>query len=61
MGFAEALTMLFVAYKVTGVIDWPWWLVFLPESCAVIFYAVVFVAIVMAHTPTKQKQTKRRN
>lgn len=38
MGLAELLTIVFVVLKLTGVIDWAWWLVLLPEIIAVGLY-----------------------
>ncbi len=43
MGFTEILTLLFVALKLTGVIDWSWWLVLLPEIIALALYVIVVV------------------
>lgn len=59
MIFTEVLTLVFVIYKLAGVVNWSWWLIFLPEICAMSFYIVVFVAIVMAHTPTKRKKRRK--
>lgn len=30
LDFEKILTLMFVYFKITGVIDWSWWLVFLP-------------------------------
>ena len=35
MKLHEVLTVIFVVCKLFGVIDWSWWLVFLPEIVAV--------------------------
>ena len=43
MGFAEALTIVFVVLKLVGVIDWHWVLVLLPEIIAVGGYIVALV------------------
>lgn len=56
MGFTESLTLLFVAFKLAGMIDWSWWVVFMPEICAILLYIVAFVAVMMAHTPIKKKR-----
>lgn len=40
MGVAEFLTILFVALKLTAVIDWSWWLVLLPSIISFSIYAV---------------------
>ena len=41
MGFLEILTVVFVVLKLTGNIDWSWWLVLLPEIVAVFLYFVI--------------------
>lgn len=43
MGFAEILTILFIALKLFGVITWSWWLVLLPEIIAAAFYVIVLI------------------
>lgn len=40
MGFLETLTIVFIVLKLTEVIDWSWWAVFLPMWVG---YAVIFV------------------
>ncbi|EHT3479239.1 hypothetical protein LO086_001735 [Staphylococcus pseudintermedius] len=47
MGLAELLTIVFVVLKLTGVIDWSWWLVLLPEIIAILIYTVLFIIIVV--------------
>lgn len=46
VGFFELLTIVFIACKITGFIDWPWWLVLSPIWG--FWLSVVFVAIVAA-------------
>ena len=41
MGICEVLTVLFVAFKLLGVIDWSWFFVLLPEIIAAAFYVIV--------------------
>lgn len=41
MGICEILTVLFVAFRLLGVIDWNWFCVLLPEIIAVVFYAII--------------------
>jgi len=41
IGFFGLLGILFIALKLTGVIDWSWWMVTIPLW----FGAVVFVAV----------------
>lgn len=43
MGLAEVLTITFVVLKLTGVIDWSWWLVFLPEIIVLVLLALWFL------------------
>ena len=45
---ALLLTILFLLLKVTGFIDWSWWLVFLPMwiAPAIVLGVVAFVAVV---------------
>ena len=45
--FWGLLQVMFIGLKITGMIDWPWWQVFLPLiiECAVI--VVVFIFMLM--------------
>lgn len=43
MGFLEVLTIVFVVLKLSGKIDWSWWLVLLPEIIAAVIYISLFV------------------
>lgn len=54
MGFTEILTIIFVLLKVFGVISWSWWLVFLPEIIAAVFYIVVVIASVRSASKTRK-------
>ena len=38
MGLVEVLTVIFVICKLTGVISWSWWQVFILEMIAGVFY-----------------------
>ena len=42
-GFISMLTILFIALKLIGIIDWSWWLVLLPMIIAVGIAVVMFV------------------
>jgi hypothetical protein len=47
--FLGALTVLFVALKLTAVIDWSWWLVLLPlYGGAALVLAITLIAFVIA-------------
>ena len=43
MGFCEILTTIFVICKLLGIINWSWWLVFLPEIIAFGFYLICII------------------
>ena len=49
IGFLGALTILFIALKLTNVIDWSWWWVLTPLwiPVAVVLGIIVIVAIVV--------------
>ena len=49
VGFLGALTILFIALKLTHVIDWSWWWVLAPLwiPVAVVLGIIVIIAIVM--------------
>ena len=50
MGFAEVLTIVFIALKLLGIIGWSWWLVLLPEIIALVFYVAAFIISVLVGT-----------
>lgn len=58
MGFTEILTIIFVLLKVFGVISWSWWLVFLPEIIAVVFYIIMVIASVMGMNKARKSFDK---
>ena len=41
MKFADALLILFIGLKLTGYIDWSWWLVFSPLIFTFVVYFIV--------------------
>ena len=43
MGIAELLTVAFIVLKLIGKVDWPWWIVLLPEIIAVGLYLVLVI------------------
>lgn len=49
IGFTGLLTILFIALKVMGYIDWSWWWVLSPLWIPVIFFLLVFgIMLLMA-------------
>lgn len=59
MGIAEVLTILFVVLKCTGVISWSWWLVFLPEIIAAVFYVGMFILLKVADKWVEEELEER--
>ena len=47
LGFADALTLLFIALKLTGVINWSWLWVLSPLWISISFLAVIAIVIVL--------------
>ena len=48
IGFFGLLQVVFIALKVAKVIDWSWWLVFIPTWIDIgIFLIIVIVAIIL--------------
>ena len=45
MGICEVLTVIFIVCKILGKLNWSWWLVFLPEIIAIIFYILMFLGV----------------
>lgn len=45
VGLVGALTILFIALKLTEVISWPWWLVLFPLWIGAVVVAVAFALI----------------
>ena len=46
-GFASLLTLLFIAFKLTGVIAWPWILVFAPLWITFVASIVLVVLVLL--------------
>ena len=47
LGFADAFTLLFIALKLCGVIDWKWIWVLSPIWISISFLALIFLVIVV--------------
>ena len=41
----ESMLITFVTLKLTGLIDWPWWVVLFPFIAPVVFVAILAVAM----------------
>ena len=55
IGFAEALTLLFIALKICKVIDWPWLWVLSPILLTLVFLIVVAVLVVIVTAVNNKK------
>ena len=47
LGFVDALTLLFIALKLTGQIDWNWFWVLSPIWISISFLAVLIIVILL--------------
>ena len=45
IGFTGLLTIVFITLKLTGFIDWSWWLVLLPLVFHIFAYTVLMLAL----------------
>ena len=57
MGFTSALTVLFIAFKLLGYIDWPWIWVLSPIWIVILFIVALFGIILIAGS-IKKKENK---
>jgi ABC-type polysaccharide/polyol phosphate export permease len=61
MQFSSLLTVLFVALKLTGYIDWNWFLVLLPMLLVpIIFLILLFVAAVVGLKVKDVENSKKK-
>ena len=55
IGFFGLLQVVFIALKVAKVIDWSWWLVFIPAWIDIgIFLIIVIIAIIITVITSKR-------
>lgn len=55
IGFFGLLQVVFIALKVAKVIDWSWWLVFLPTWIDLgLFLIVIIIVIIIAITSNRR-------
>lgn len=48
MKFLDVLTLIFITLKLTGVINWSWWLVLLPLYFPLVIILVVAVLVTLS-------------
>ena len=56
IGFFSLLGILFIALKLTNVIDWPWWVVLAPIWGPIVLVVVIFTII---YIYSKAKNVRR--
>lgn len=49
IGFFGLLGIAFIVLKLTGVIDWEWWIVLSPIWGSALFVVIVFAVLVIVH------------
>ncbi len=61
MGILGVLTVIFIVLKLLNVIDWSWWLVFLPSFIAVTIYIlqIVLAAVLTGFAKEVDKQNNK--
>ncbi|MGH2319383.1 hypothetical protein ACRC6Q_16710 [Planococcus sp. SE5232] len=47
MGILEVLTIIFIVLKITGTIDWSWWVVLSPTIISVSLYIIWFIVLLV--------------
>jgi len=61
LSLPTVLTLIFLVLKLTHVVSWSWWLVFLPTIIQVVLISVLFVSLViMAALETPEQRLERR-
>jgi hypothetical protein len=61
MGVTELLTLIFIVLKLTGVINWSWWLVLLPELLAFVLYTLFVLSAVIVGARAEMEFKRERN
>ncbi|MBR3160080.1 MAG: hypothetical protein IKF14_13435 [Atopobiaceae bacterium] len=48
--FLDLLAVMFIAFKIVGVVDWPWWVVLMPIWVPFAIGVVLFIVIAIANS-----------
>lgn len=51
--FVSALTLIFVVAKLLGIVNWSWWLVFLPLIVSFGFWVLILIIIILFYLWTQ--------
>lgn len=61
IGFMGILSLMFIAFKMLGIISWSWWLVLLPMYGGPVLAVVcILLAIAMGKGPKLAKMVKKK-
>jgi Flp pilus assembly protein TadB len=58
IGFFGLLTLIFITLKLTGYIDWSWWLVLMPLFIPVIIIFTILVIMLVMGARVRQRRNR---
>jgi hypothetical protein len=58
IGFFGLLTLIFITLKLTGYIDWSWWLVLMPLFVPVILIFAILVTMLLLGARVRQRRNR---
>jgi hypothetical protein len=58
IGFFGLLTLIFITLKLTGYIDWSWWLVLMPLFVPVIIIFTILVIMLVMGARVRQRRNR---
>jgi Flp pilus assembly protein TadB len=58
IGFFGLLTLIFITLKLTGYIDWSWWLVLMPLFVPVIIIFAILVIMLVMGARVRQRRNR---
>lgn len=58
IGFFGLLTLIFITLKLTGYIDWSWWLVLMPLFIPVIIIFTILVTMLLLGARVRQRRNR---
>jgi hypothetical protein len=58
IGFFGLLTLIFITLKLTGYIDWSWWLVLMPLFVPVILIFTILVTMLLLGARVRQRRNR---
>ena len=61
IGILGVLQIIFIVLKLCGVIDWSWWLVFIPTFAEILLYASIYVYFTIKYRYSFSKEYLKRN